>query len=175
MTAVPWSYVSSWSCIACGECCRRYNVVLNYNEWVNIVRRFGVGVTRPSPYKFLLRRRSDGSCVFLYRVMGHWVCGLQDMKPQACKLWPFKVYSYPKYGRPNEAVYPYLGRKFYVYVDPFCRGIRWGTPTPTYMYRVIPEFIDIALGRREKQYYSTSRLVSPQLKAYLRLMRLGGR
>jgi hypothetical protein len=49
------------------------------------------------------------------------------MKPEACKLWPFKVLSEPKYGEPNQAAFDYMGNKLYVYADTMCSGLRYGT------------------------------------------------
>jgi len=158
MMPIPWRYVGSWNCVACGVCCKGYQVVLGFNEWVNLIRKYGVGVTRPGVSKFYLGKRDDGTCVFLTRLYDTWLCGLQDMKPKACKLWPFKVLSRPKFGRPNEAHYKYGDREFFVYVDPACIGIRWGKPTQEFTYRTLPEFVEIALGLREKQYHSTSKI-----------------
>jgi hypothetical protein len=85
------------------------------------------------------------------------------MKPVACKLWPFKVSDKPKYGRPNEAVYNYGDvKKLYIYADPSCIGLQWGNPTQDFLNTTMIEFIDIALGLREKQFYSTSQLPRPQ-------------
>jgi hypothetical protein len=78
------------------------------------------------------------------------------MKPIACKLWPFKISNKPKWGRPNEALYSHNGMKLYVYVDPSCAGIRWGNPNQEFANSVLPEFVDLALGQRRKQYYSTA-------------------
>lgn len=158
MKPLPWRYVASWNCIACGMCCRGFHVAVGFNEWVKIVGSYGVGVTEPGLDKFYLSRRSDGTCVFLYKLYDMWLCGLQHMKPKACKLWPFKVLDRPKYGRPNEASYRYKDRNFFVYVDPLCVGIRWGSPTQEFAYRSITELVEIVLGIREKQYYSTSRI-----------------
>jgi len=158
MRPVPWRYVESWNCIACGTCCRGFDVVLSFPEWVNIVRSYGVGVTQPSISKFHLKRRTDGSCVFLCNYFDRWLCGLQYMKPTACKLWPFKFLSRPKFGRPNEASYNYKDRRLYVYVDPLCIGIRWGNPTQEFIHKTMTEFVEIALRLREKQYYSTSKI-----------------
>lgn len=166
MIPIPWSYVKSWSCTACGICCKGYNVVLGFNEWVNIVRTYGVGVTEPSISKFYLRKKDDDTCVFLYNLFGTSLCGLQHMKPKACKLWPFKIQDKPKYGRPNEASYTYGGKRLFLYVDPSCMGIQWGSPTKEFSYKTIPEVVEIALGLREKQYYSTSRM--PYRTLYLK-------
>lgn len=171
MVPLPWSYVNSWYCDGCGLCCKEFDVVLRFDEWLNIIRRYGVAVTRAGLNKFYLSKKSDGSCIFLYEYMGRKFCGLQHMKPIACKLWPFKILSRPKYGRANEAIFNYAGRRFYVYVDPFCPGIRWGKPSPELVHKVIPEFIEIALGRRVKQFYSTSRILN-QMLPKLRVRRL---
>jgi len=148
--------MNSWRCTGCGLCCRGFEVCLKFNEWLSLVRTYGVGVTKAGLDKFYLQKKADGSCLFLSRARGGWFCGLQNMKPTACKLWPFKVLDRAKYGRAREALYDYKGRRFYVYVDPFCPEIGWGKPAPETVRNVIPEFIDIALGRREKQFYSTS-------------------
>lgn len=160
MVFAPWSHVSLWRCNGCGICCKEFEVVLTFNEWLNITKRYGVGVTKAGLNKFYMGKKPDGSCIFLYMAPnGKWLCGLQETKPLACKLWPFKVLNKPKYGNPKEALFQYCGQNFYVYVDPFCPGIYWGQPTPELIYKVIPEFIEIALGIRQKQLYSTMQMV----------------
>lgn len=158
MIPIPWRYVGSWNCVACGMCCKGYQVVLGFNEWVDIIRKYGVGVTQPSVSKFYLGKKDDGTCIFLTKLYDTWLCGLQDMKPKACKLWPFKVLSRPRFGRPSEAGYKYRDRDFFVYADPACVGIRWGKPTQGFTYKIVPELVEIALGLCEKQFYSTSRI-----------------
>ena len=168
MKPIQWRYIHSWNCVMCGLCCRGYDVVLKYPEWVKIIQTYGVGVTRPGISRFYLGKRGDGSCVFLYKFFDRWLCGLQHMKPRACKLWPFKVYGQPKYGRANQASYGYRNREFFIYVDPACRGLRFGRyPSDQLLYKTIPEVIEIALGLREKQFYSTSRI--PSYPEYLRV------
>ncbi|MGQ9460408.1 MAG: YkgJ family cysteine cluster protein [Candidatus Bathyarchaeaceae archaeon] len=167
MIPIPWRYLESWNCIACGMCCKGYQVVLGFNEWINLIRTYGVGVTQPGIDKIYLGKKGDGTCLFLYKSFDTWLCGLQNMKPKACKLWPFKVLSRPEFGRPNEAVYKYGDKNFFVYVDPSCIGIRWGKPTQEFTYRTLTELIEIATGLREKQYYSTSRI--PYRPQYFRV------
>jgi len=156
--------VENWSCVNCGRCCHAYDVVLTFDEWLKLINIYGAGVAKPSLNRFYLSKRNDGSCMFLGWVGGRYYCGLQHDKPRACKIWPFKVSSKPKYGRAKEAVYRYRGRVFYVYLVPSCSGIRWGTPSKEFINAVIPEFIDIALGVKEKQYYSTSRMLNWQVR-----------
>ena len=158
MTPVPWRNVKSWNCVECGLCCRDYHVVLNFNEWTNIVRNYGVAATIPSVSKLLLGKKVDGTCCFLTCTNDNCFCGLQYMKPLACKIWPFKVHDHPKFDNPNEAVYRYRDRSFFIYVDPACTGLSWGKPTPEFKYKALPEFVDVATGLRRKQLYSTSQI-----------------
>ncbi|UCE95547.1 MAG: YkgJ family cysteine cluster protein [Candidatus Bathyarchaeota archaeon] len=158
MRIVPWNLISTWHCTRCGICCRKYDVVLKLPEWLNIVKAFGVEYTAASISKFLLRRRADGSCVFLHWTPNVFLCSLQRTKPKACKLWPFKVLDKPGYGSVNDAEYHYGHRRLFVYVDPMCPGLRYGVPKPEFVYSVIPEFIEIALGVRHKQFKTTANL-----------------
>jgi len=159
MLPVPWRFVQDWNCIACGFCCKGYDVVLDFPEWLTIVKTYGVGFTEPSISRFFLKRKDDGTCVFLCDSYGRWLCALQHAKPIACKLWPFKVSDKPKYGRPNEAVYSYGEKKLYVYVDPSCAGLQLGNPASGFLNETLVEFVDLALGLRKKQFYSTIRLL----------------
>jgi len=159
MVPLPWSYIHSWRCTGCGICCIHYQVILTFDEWLKIIRRFGVGVTEAGLNKLYLGKKSDGSCIFLSRFNGVYFCTLQDMKPLACKLWPFKIMNRPKYGKSREAMFNYNGRRLFVYVDPSCPEIRLGKPTSMMIKKVIPEFIEIALRVREKQVYSTGTLM----------------
>ena len=165
MMPIPWKYVQDWFCTACGVCCKEYSVVLDFPEWIRIVKNYGVNFTEPGISRFFLKHKNDGTCAFLYSFNGRWLCGLQQqMKPIACKLWPFKVSDRPKFGRPSEALYNYGERKLYVYTDPSCIGLRWGTPCQDFQNVIIPEFIDLALGLKQKQFYSTCPLQHPQAR-----------
>ncbi|KYH42610.1 MAG: Fe-S-cluster oxidoreductase [Candidatus Bathyarchaeota archaeon B63] len=170
MVPLPWSYVRSWRCTGCGICCVHYQVVLKFDEWLRIVHKFGVAVTGSGLNKLYLGKKPDGSCIFLTKAAGMHLCGLQDMKPTACKLWPFKIMRKPRYGRSREAIFNYRGERFYVYIDPSCPEIIWGRPTRLITEKVIPEFIEIALGTREKQVYSTGALI-PNLQIKRRFSR----
>jgi Fe-S-cluster containining protein len=157
MLPVPWRYVESWDCNGCGLCCRGFDVVLDFPEWLNIVKTYGADYTIPGLSRLFLRRKDDGSCIFLQNYCNTCLCSVQNMKPSACKLWPFKISDKPKYGRSKEAEYSLSSVKLYVYVDPTCVGLRFGTPSPEFVSFVLPEFVDLALGQRRKQFYSTAR------------------
>lgn len=155
MEFVPWQNIADWHCKACGYCCKLYSVVLGFPEWLRIAKTFGVDTTLSSLDRFFIKRASDGSCVFLTNDATNYHCMLQNAKPEACKIWPFKVLSEPKYGEPNQAEYDYGGLRLYVYGDTMCSGLRVGTPTWDFRNKTIKEFVELALGLRQVQYKTT--------------------
>lgn len=155
MDLIPWSYVKNWMCMACGSCCKKYKVPLNAYEAIRIANVFGYECLELSFKCYYLKKRPDGSCIFQINN----ICGIQDMKPLACKLWPMNIHEKPKYGYREEAEYEYKGQRFYVYVDPYCKGISYGKPSTFFEKYIIPEFIEISLKSRERQVLSTSFLM----------------
>jgi Fe-S-cluster containining protein len=169
MQFVPWRYIADWSCISCGKCCKLYSVALNFQEWLNIVKNYGVEQTVFGLNRLYLRRKVDGSCPFLHDFSGMHFCGLQHMKPSACKLWPFKILGYPKYGYTNEAVYECGGNRAFVYSDSGCAGLRYGTPTWEFANYTLREFMEIAMGLRSSQQKTTANIGSLQPYARFRI------
>lgn len=153
---VPWRYIADWKCVKCGDCCRLYSVVINFHEWLRIVKNYGVEHTSSGLDKLFIRRRSDGSCTFLHSGPNINLCTLQRAKPRACQLWPFKVLMKPEFGYGNDAVFPYGENRLFVYADPMCHGLRYGTPTPEFTGYTLKEFVEIALGLRTYQLKTTS-------------------
>jgi Fe-S-cluster containining protein len=164
MLFVPWRYVEDWSCNACGECCRAYSVVLNFQEWLGIVKSYGVEKTVSGLDKLFIRRRGDGTCIFLYDLPSMRLCALQHMKPKACKLWPFKVLRQPEFGNASEAEYYCGENRFFVYVDSACSGLRYGKPRGEFVSYTLREFVEIALGFRSVQRMSTANIGLPRLR-----------
>jgi len=156
MLFVPWQSIADWKCNMCGQCCRACSVVLNFPEWLKIVKNYGVERTVSGLNKLFIKRRSDGSCIFLYNLSNVHLCGLQHMKPKACKLWPFKVLSRPEFGYANEAAYYYGEGKLFIYVNSTCGGLRYGKATWEFANHTLREFVEIALGLRSKQYKTTA-------------------
>ncbi len=152
---VPWRQISSWRCIGCGECCKDYSVVLNFYEWLTIAQTFGAQNVVKGANRLFIRRMSDGCCAFLCNVGGTPLCGLQNMKPAACKLWPFKILTEPRYGDANQALFEYAGRTLYVYADSNCSGLKYGNPSWDFSALTLREFADIALGTCRTQRNST--------------------
>jgi hypothetical protein len=110
-----------------------------------------------------MRKRSDGLCVFLYNLSGTYLCGLQQMKPKACKIWSFKIVSRPEFGYANEATYGYGENRLFVYADSMCGGLKYGKPTWEFSNHIVKEFIEIALGFRSEQYKTTANINFLQL------------
>jgi Fe-S-cluster containining protein len=158
MLFVPWQYIANWKCNACGMCCKAYSVVLNFQEWLKIVRNYGAYATVSGLNKLYIKRKNNGSCTFLYNFSNIHLCGLQHMKPRACKLWPFKVMSKPECGYASEAAYSFGENRLYLYADSTCSGIRYGKPSLEFTGRTLKEFIEIALGLRNEQYKTTANI-----------------
>ncbi|UCF45245.1 MAG: YkgJ family cysteine cluster protein [Candidatus Bathyarchaeota archaeon] len=158
MRFVPWQYIADWKCVACGYCCKLYSVVLGFPEWLRIVKTFGVAKTVADLNHLYIKRTNDGSCSFLCRFANTYYCSLQNMKPDACKLWPFKVLSEPKYGQAHQAAFNYGRKKLFIYADAMCSGLRYGRPTWEFNFLALREFADLALGTRKTQSKTTSDL-----------------
>jgi Fe-S-cluster containining protein len=156
MQFIPWQYVANWKCISCGDCCRLYSVVIDFREWLGIIKNYGVEHTVSGLNKLFINRKSDGSCTFLNNGSSICLCGLQHMKPRACQLWPFKVLSRPKFGYTNEALYLFRRKPVFVYADPMCTGLRLGKPTSEFANYIVKEFVEIAAGIRSNQFRTTA-------------------
>ncbi len=161
MRFIPWRYIADWKCSLCGDCCRLYSVVLNFPEWLRIAKTFGAEKTVAGMDRFYIKRASDGSCPFLCNLAGAYLCGLQNMKPDACKLWPFKVFAEPRYGEEKFALYGYGEKRFFVYADSMCSGFRYGAPTWEFA-SIVKEFVELALRTRNVQHKTTSSLPAQQ-------------
>lgn len=128
-------------------------------EAVRFANIFGYKCLELGLGKYVLKKRVDGRCVFQVYSNGRWICSIQSIKPLACKLWPFLISEKPHDSK-EEAEYEFRDHIFYVYVNPFCRGLAYGKPTYIFAYNVIPEFIELSLGLRREQSLSTSLLVA---------------
>ncbi|MEM1658307.1 MAG: YkgJ family cysteine cluster protein [Candidatus Jordarchaeales archaeon] len=156
MPFLPWRFFHSWSCLMCGECCEKFNVSLTPSEALLLVKGYGEEVVERKGGKVYLKR-VGGRCIF----QDGRACSIQSVKPSACKLWPFKVSSYPlRLEDKHLAEYDFAGLKLYVYLNTFCRGLNKGTP----IWMVIPEAVAIHLGLTDKQAFTTSLTEASELK-----------
>jgi hypothetical protein len=101
-----------------------------------------------------------------------YLCGLQHMKPKACKLWPFKIFGEPQYGYASNAVYSYGENQLFVYADSTCSGLRYGKPTLEFSECTLKEFVEIALGVRNNQFKTTADLSFARTKFHSKLLSL---
>jgi Fe-S-cluster containining protein len=101
-----------------------------------------------------------GRCIFLD---ARRLCTLQplDMKPMACKMWPFTVDKKPGC---EEALFQYKGEDYHVYVDRSypCPGIGKGDPVE--LHWTISELVEIQHNLLKKQiFYTSTHGMIPQL------------
>ena len=155
---IPWSQVQSWTCDACGECCKWFTVPISAYEYAKISQTCGFEVFEFREGHVWLRRRFDKRCIFMFLRGRHWLCGLQADKPHVCRMWPFRVTNRPVYGREGRARYEGLEWTGYVYLDPRCPRIIYGKPTLNFAAHVVEEFIQMATRRTNHQNYSTARV-----------------
>jgi len=73
---LPWSRVESWSCKACGECCKWFSIPLTPHEYAKISQTCGHRAFALGLGKAYLRKRDDERCVFQFELYGRWLCGL---------------------------------------------------------------------------------------------------
>ena len=84
-------------CFRCGECCTRYQVLLDEGEIEQVAGYLDISPGKlkteytdprwPVPGKFLLRHRDKGGCIFLVRHGKEALCSIHVAKPKACRDW----------------------------------------------------------------------------------------
>ena len=87
----------STACFRCGECCTRYQVLLDDAEMEQVATYLGISMEKlrddytdprwPVPGKFLLRHRDNGGCIFLVHHGREALCSIHIAKPRACRDW----------------------------------------------------------------------------------------
>ena len=131
----------------------KYSVPLSIKEANDIVRKYGRIAVEKRGGKYYLRK-INGKCIFL---KGN-ICIIQKDKPIACRLWPFYIFRKPiNNDEAREATFSYHGGVYYVYVDDYCPGLNKGEKPIRY---AIMEALQIYLGEKHKQKYTTSPLLS---------------
>jgi hypothetical protein len=99
--------------------------------------------------------RRNGNCYFLN---DHGSCYLQPigMKPFACKIWPFAVYSNNKRYGEGDAYFRHRDEGYYVYLpqnSSICPGINRGDPAELPL--IISEIVELYKNPFKEQVYST--------------------
>jgi Fe-S-cluster containining protein len=144
---VPWTEVHSWACVACGNCCVGYRVPLKMDEMVKVSAVYGPSVLEYGMGKAYLKNQSNGRCIFQKPLMDR------------CRLFPFRIHKKPVYKRGDTAGIRFKGKKYYLYLDPDCKGIVPGQPSDRFMNQVVPEIMNIGIGLPVKQKYTTSKSI----------------
>ncbi len=132
---------------------------LKMDEMVKVNAVYGPSVLEYGMGKAYLKNQSNGRCVFQKPLMDRWICTLQGTKPTACRLFPFRIHNKPVYKRGDNASINFNGKKYYLYMDPDCRGIISGQPSDRFRNHVVPEIIGIGIGFPVKQKYTTSKSI----------------
>jgi len=156
LSYLPWRRVGSWHCLACGECCRKFTVILTTYEYALLTNLFGQRVVELNSRGDPCLRRVQGVCVFQ---SSEGLCRLQPLglKPLACKVWPFKVVEVKNIGEAGEAdLFIHGGRAYRVYVHSSCNGIGHGSREE--LVEAIKEVIEIKRNPHRPQLYSTARV-----------------
>jgi Fe-S-cluster containining protein len=83
-------------CFRCGECCRRFQVLLNPDDVRRLADYLGISITEfsgryadprwPDENKVLVRHTEEG-CPFLQGRGREFRCAVHPVKPVACRDW----------------------------------------------------------------------------------------
>lgn len=144
MRFISWKKIHSWNCLACGECCRLFNIPLRGNEYAKVLQTIGSNVLNyeHKPGRIYLKRRKNGQCVLQAKFYGKSMCTIQGCKPLVCKLFPFLI---SKTGKKRGRFF-YKGHYYNVFVDRNCNGLKYGTPNRKLINTQIPEAIELSLN-----------------------------
>lgn len=146
--------MSSWRCIACGDCCRKFIVALTSYEVASLIKAFGYEVLEVDRYGGTYLKKVDGACIFQSY---DGLCTLQPLglKPLACKVWPFKVVEVKDLSSVWEKeFFSYRGRLYKACIHTFCRGIGRGCFKDLLM--ALKEVIELREQPTKFQIYSTA-------------------
>ena len=158
MAHIPWREIKSWRCVRCGNCCtqglkvnlRTYEYSKLLNFWPESIQIGWPG----DPFLKKINRR----CVF-YNKYG--LCSLQqfNLKPFACKVWPFVVYLEPKSNDSDGARFYFENNQYFVYLNPcassLCHGLDRGNPKE--LPYIINEILNVYKNPLRNQHYTSSK------------------
>ena len=155
MRCIPWSWVKSWRCVGCGQCCNRFAIPLRTYEYASMTKHFGHGMTETDNLGNPCVRKVRGRCVFQD---DEGLCNAQrlGLKPLACKLWPFMVFKEPRRRFEAEASFRHQGRESFVYVDTAfpCNGLNKGNPEELPL--ILAEAVEVARDQGRAQHHTTA-------------------
>lgn len=149
---VPWRFVASWHCDACGDCCKEYRVRLRAYEYLKLRN---TGFIEEKAGRFYIKKIGK-LCPFQRRNL----CSLGSLKPVVCKLYPFSIL---KKGE-DRAFFEFEGEEFFIYVDNFCKNVKLkeDLKPSAEIVKEIEEAIELILGRRVELDLLTCRVFDHQ-------------
>jgi len=164
MRLISWKKVKSWKCITCGECCNCFNIPLKSIEYARMIKIFGNEIfdLNKNPVKIFLKRRENRRCIFQYYLCGKWICAIQQIKPIACKIFPFSISKSSN----KKALYKYKGTLYNIYLERSCKGIKLGNPSNEFIYQILPKAIELSLNPENLHNILTSQLLLDPLNQY---------
>ncbi|WP_054843276.1 YkgJ family cysteine cluster protein [Vulcanisaeta souniana] len=99
-----------FTCVLCGECCRRYWIPVTHRDVARIARYTGMRPReflalfpkemaadwdepvirlRDGEYYLVLKKRLDGTCIFNKWIGDKLICSVHSVKPNVCRYYPF--------------------------------------------------------------------------------------
>ena len=89
------------TCLRCGNCCSRFQVLVERPELERIAGYLGISQARliaeyadwrwPVAGKYLIQHR-QGRCAFLKQEGRQFLCSIHPVKPQPCLDWQFSLF-----------------------------------------------------------------------------------
>jgi len=141
---ISWKEVESWKCISCGMCCHSYDIILEKNEYKKMCKMFGNEIFNYNKYpiKYFLKRRTNGSCIFQNTSEGKSKCNIHLIKPIICKIFPFFILNSDN----KKLSFLYRKKRYNIYLERKCKGIKLGNPSSEFIYETLPEIINVSLN-----------------------------
>jgi Fe-S-cluster containining protein len=128
-------------------------------EYIHVGKHYGLNVMEFGVGKVYLKNKKNGRCVFQRPLMNRWICTLQGTKPTACRLFPFRIHNKAIYRKGDNASVRFQEKTYYLYLDPECKGVEGGPPSPRFKEQIVPEIMRIGIGLPVKQKYTTSKSI----------------
>ena len=144
MKLISWKEVESWKCISCGLCCYSYDITLEKKEYKRFNKIFGNGIFNYNkfPIKYFLKRKINGNCIFLNTSEAKSKCKIHQIKPIICKNFPFLILK----SKNKNSSYLYKKKRYNIYLDSMCKGIKLGNPSNQFIHKTLPGIINDRLN-----------------------------
>ena len=75
---------TTWGCVRCGECCRRSDIILEYDDLRKLAKHFDVSV-KEAAKRYTIHKKDDEG---IYHYFFKMPCRFQDVDTEACTIYP---------------------------------------------------------------------------------------